>query len=166
MEEWKEAKGLEGKYEVSNVGRVKSLIGKKPKIMGQTNGLGYQVVNIEKKPRGVHRMVAEAFIPNPESKPFVNHINGDRRDNIVTNLEWVTPQENITHSIRTGASYSNVISVRKKVAQYDTDGNFIAEYESINAGAKAMNAEGQHGNLRKVCNGKRSHFCGYIWKFI
>lgn len=166
MEKWRPIKGLEGKYEVSDVGRVRSLVFGKPKIMCQTNGLGYQMVNINKKPIGVHRLVAEAFIPNPENKPFVNHINGDRRDNAVENLEWVTPQENITHSVKTGLSKSNVIDKRKRVAQFDMYGNFIAEYESILDGARAMGAEDQRSNLRKACLGKRSHFKGFIWKFI
>lgn len=166
MEKWKSVVGFEGKYEVSEVGRMRSLIGAKPKIMGQTNGLGYQMVSLNKRPTGVHRLVAQAFIPNLENKPFVNHINGDRRDNVVSNLEWVTPQENITHAVETGLSKKNVIDVRKKVAQYDMDGNFIAEYKSICEAAKSFNALNQTSNLRKACRGQRSHFQGYIWKFI
>lgn len=164
MEEWKAVKGFEGKYEVSNIGRVRSLLGRQPRIMGQPISLGYCMINLDRKPTGVHRLVAEAFIPNPDNKPFVNHLNGDKKDNFAINLEWVTPQENITHAIETGLSA--VPSRRKRVAQYDMDGQFIAEYESIIAATKAMNAIGQHGNLRKVCKGERSHFCGFIWKFV
>lgn len=103
---WKDIPGYEGKYQVSNKGRVKSLnfnrTGKEA-ILKAKNHVGYPRVILWKGGKRheicVHRLVAEAFLPNPDNKQFVNHIDGDRRNNNVENLEWCTPQENAIHSV-------------------------------------------------------------------
>ena len=97
MEIWKEIKGYEGLYEVSSEGRVNSL-GRKPGIMRPGTSKGYLKVGLTKdgirSMFRVHRLVAEAFIPNPDNKPEVDHINGDRKDNRAENLRWMTHKEN------------------------------------------------------------------------
>ena len=92
---WKDIKGYEGLYEVSNTGYIKSLQFKKPFIKKfNKNHQGYLSVSLykdnENKLVKVHRVVAEAFIPNPENKPQVNHKDGNKANNCVENLEWVT----------------------------------------------------------------------------
>lgn len=107
---WKAIKDYEGKYEVSNLGRVKSLERKsrlnrkiKERILAPREHTGgYLRVQLSRKDFYIHRLVAETFIPNPENKSQVNHIDGNKRNNRVDNLEWNTPLENNLHAIRTG----------------------------------------------------------------
>lgn len=106
MEIWKAIKGYEGIYEVSTDGRVRSLKRNNYIMSGLKVTHGYIAVALSKEGtrsmKLLHRVVAETFIPNPDNKPQVNHINGIKSDNRVSNLEWVTAQENIDHAIKTG----------------------------------------------------------------
>lgn len=105
MEEWRAIAGYEGLYEVSNLGRVRSLKywgGNRVAILKQaTSKRGYKKIALtsEKKTFLIHRLVAQAFIPNPENKPEVNHIDGNKQNNCVNNLEWVTGSENNIHAV-------------------------------------------------------------------
>lgn len=108
-EEWRDVVGYEGLYQVSNFGRIKSL----PKyyfgermLSPTDNGSGYLIVSLTKnekrKNHYIHRIVAEAFIPNKENKPTVNHKDRDKQNNIISNLEWATFSEQIHHVVATG----------------------------------------------------------------
>jgi hypothetical protein len=105
---WKEIEGWESLYLISNKGRVKSIIGRYgfEKLLKPIKKRGYLSVNLSYNGRlnqeGIHVLVAYAFIENPLNKPEVNHINGDKEDNTVDNLEWVTKSENQLHAVRTG----------------------------------------------------------------
>lgn len=103
---WKDVEGFEN-YQISSYGRVKSLNFNKESILKPgKDGRGYYVVCLSKnkirKTLRVHRLVSKAFLPNPENKPEVNHINGSKSNNKVTNLEWVTSKENIQHAYKNG----------------------------------------------------------------
>jgi len=90
-------------YEVSNLGNIRSYrIYKNGKLLKHRISNGYNRVMLNKKNKMVHRLLAQAFIPNPENKPCINHINGIRNDNRVENLEWVTISENNKHAYDTG----------------------------------------------------------------
>lgn len=174
MEIWKDIEGYEGLYQVSNLGRIRGIDryvgfknGKKRlwkgKIKTQTvTGKGYLKVRLcdrttKDKTDEVQRIVARAFIPNPDNKPQVNHIDGDKKNNRVENLEWVTAQENDIHKI-------NVLKKGiKPVMQFDLLGNYIATYES------AKQAEQITGvarcSISNVLCGRRNKAGGYVWKY-
>ena len=109
---WKDIKGYEGLYQVSNLGRVKSLkkwdVNKKmlvnsERIMALTdNGYGYLIVSLVKdckrKNKYIHRLVAEAFVDNPLCRRYVNHLDYDKKNNLPCNLEWCTQKENVGYS--------------------------------------------------------------------
>ena len=110
---WKPIKDYEGLYEISNLGRVKSLPRngtiKTEKILTPNMSGRYARIGLRDKIKikySVHRLVAEAFIPNPNNLPQVDHINGDRYDNRVENLRWVTPSENSQHALAVGSKDS------------------------------------------------------------
>ena len=130
IKEWKPVVGYEGLYEVSNMGRVKSLkrLRTKERIIAQfQNHRGYARVTLWKdnsqKKYSVHRLVAEAFIPNPNNLPEVNHIDGDKQNNHMDNLEWCTRSENILHAYRTGLekSIKGAKHHRSKLTQEQAD---------------------------------------------
>jgi hypothetical protein len=106
-ETWKDVAGYENKYQVNNFGHIKSLL-RKGKILKNSvlSKTGYLCVDLcyngKITKHTIHRLVAKAFIPNPENKEQVNHINGVKKDNRVINLEWSTRSENQLHSIRIG----------------------------------------------------------------
>ena len=108
MEEiWKDIKGYEGHYKVSNLGNVKSFkYGKETLLKRRLTDRGYDTAMLYDKGKQkcfkIHRLVAQAFIPNLENKSEVNHIDGNKLNNSVDNLEWCTHKENITHGFKTG----------------------------------------------------------------
>ena len=113
MEQWKPIQEFNGEYEVSNLGRVRSMkryYGMVGRIMPQTiQRTGYSAVtlwmNNKAYCRKVHRLVIEAFTPNPDSLPCINHIDGNKLNNHVNNLEWCTYQHNMQHAVRTGLTH-------------------------------------------------------------
>lgn len=110
VETWKDIKGFNGYHQISNYGRVKSFYKYKKVCNGYirklSNSRGYKCIrlptpnNKNKVSFRVHRLVAQAFIPNYENKPYINHIDFNKSNNHISNLEWVTPKENSQHSIR------------------------------------------------------------------
>ena len=185
MEVWKDIPGYEGLYQVSNLGRVKGLERyvdngprshrpeqiKKPVEAGsesKTNGQRYLQVGLWREGKGksllLHRLVAEAFIPNPEKKTTVNHKNGDKHDNRVENLEWSTQQENNRHAVANGLN-GGVHQRNKKgsipVAQYDKDMNLIAIYPSMREAQRVTGIS--EGNIRAGILKGWKHG-GFIWK--
>ena len=165
MEIWKDIKGYEGIYQVSNLGNIKSLsrfmergkfthFSKEVIMNGQLDKDGYNVfmltLNRKQKLLKGHRLVAEAFILNPENKPQVNHINGIKTDNTIKNLEWNTNSENQLHSYKIGTSKKGAEHGRaRKVLDLQT-GIF---YDTIQEAAFTYGIN--NNNLSRYLNGSR-----------
>ena len=175
---WKPVVGYEGMYEVSSYGRVKSF---KPRsngkiLKGKIDKGGYLLVILCKDKKQttykVHRLVAEHFIPNPQNKPCIDHINTVRTDNRVENLRWATYKENGNNPLTKTkqrrmlkGKYGKEHPASKPIIQYDKDGNFIKEWDSITEAAKELGVNG--GNITLVCQEKLHHKTayGFIWKY-
>lgn len=177
MEEiWKDIKGYEGLYQISNFGNVKSLPKFRVKyhtgeiILKQQNSAnGYKQINLYKnnkhRTEKIHRLVAEAFIPNPENKPEVNHIDGDKTNNYIGNLEWNTRKENGKHAWNIGLfkHYSPPPpKQKKKVNQYSLDGKFIRTWNGLVDASRELNIS--HDGICNCCVGRQKQCGGYIWK--
>lgn len=187
MEEiWKDIEGYEGLYQISNLGRVKSLErvvnGRwgKLKVKGcilknYVSKSGYVVVSLAHNQniryKKVHRLVAEAFIENPNGYPQVNHKDEDKTNNTVwvnedgsidqekSNLEWCSPSYNLNYGTRSiKAAKSNF----KKVYQYTLDGKFVRVWESLK---DVTNGGFNHRGVGLVATNKRKTSGGYIWKY-
>lgn len=159
---WKPIRGYEGLYDISNKGRVRSYKNGKwglcenPKVLVGYKGKHYLTVILckeEKKTFTIHSLVADAFIPNPENKREVNHIDGNKLNNDVTNLEWVSHKENMQH-----AKQIDLFGKQKKVICVETN----EVYASITKAAESLGIKQptlSHALLKK--NGKAG---GYHWK--
>ena len=182
---WKDIEGYEGAYQVSNLGRVRSLdrytdrldsVGNsrelfvkgkilKPAIMKK----GYLRVSLSIGHRQatslqVHRLVAQAFVQNPEKLPQVNHIDENKTNNRADNLEWVTNKENSNHGTRNKRiATGNAMPV----IMMDKDYNELRRFESINEAARWLGGMHFVSAISRVCRGIKHHFIagGYRWRY-
>lgn len=175
---WKDIKGYEGIYQVSNLGRVKSLgrhevvtgnprmkeRARKEKLLTpQPNHKGYLCVVLMRDRKkiftSVHRLVANAFIPNPNNLPQVNHKDENKTNNRAENLEWCTSYYNLTYGTAIERTHQKQ---RIQVAQVDTEGNIIRIYNSAKEAYRITGIS--DGNINQVCKGRRIQAGGYKWK--
>lgn len=168
QEIWKDITDYEGLYKVSNLGRVKSLKNDKEKILKPViSSNGYLFVNLckqgKQKPTNIHRIVAKAFIPNPNNLPIINHKDEDKTNNCVNNLEWCTYQYNNTYGSRIDrfiSSNRNNPKTSKKVLCVET--NKI--YHSVRQIERDLGFG--IGNIWSCCNGKYKQAYGYTWRYV
>lgn len=173
-EVWKDIEEYEGLYQVSNFGRIKSLnyrrTGKAKILKIAKITKGYYGIILHKKGKyknfKTHRLVAMAFIPNPDDKPQINHIDGDKSNNCISNLEWATNSENQKHAHVNGLIKSSKGSehyLSRSVVQFSKENEFIAEYDSMSEAAKINIIS--HSNISACCSGKQKSAGSYKWKY-
>lgn len=174
---WKSISGYEQLYEVSNFGKVRSIDrivdGRNGVVSGKilsfsNNGTGYKQVCLckdnVKSTKYVHRLVAEAFVPNPNNYTDINHKNEKRDDNMASNLEWCTKKYNQNYNNCPLKKRLALISIRGKgVCSYDENGKIIKEYLCV---SDVKNDGYGRRNVVLCCQGKRRTCGGLFWAFV
>ena len=173
---WRDIRGYEGLYQVSNLGRVKSLRSNNI-LKGGSYPNGYLFVGLCKhnkvKTCMRHRLVAQAFIPNLLNKPEVDHINTDKNDNTVENLRWVTHYENdhnpltVKHRMKAHVGLKERVGKKhtqsKEVLQLALDGKVVRDWESI--GEVERHLGFGHSNIISCLKGRQKTSYGYKWEY-
>lgn len=164
MEVWETIEGYDS-YEVSNKGNIHNKKRKstnlKPSNRGEYKAISlYNPKTKEDDKKSIHKLVAKAFVDNPDNKPYVNHKDGNKHNNKADNLVWATARENTNHAIQTGLIKTH----RQRVGKYESNGSEepLAIYNSIKEAAEANNCD--RSGISKVCNGKADTCGGYFWK--
>lgn len=181
VEEWKDIDGFDGKYQISNLGRIKrnnDRFHQKEMLLKTHITNGYESVTLRKDGHKynyyIHRLVAIAFVENPNNSPCVDHIDTIKTNNCYGNLKWCTRKENSNNPLtikhmtekapKSMLGKSGSLHPRsKRVLQYDLNGNFLKAFESITQAAKITGTN--LGNLYSCCAGKRNYSNGYVWRF-
>lgn len=161
LELWRVIPDTKGEYMISSFGRVKSIKirknGLKERLISSNTGNVYKLatLTIDGKEiyKTIHRLVAKSFIPNPENKPYVNHKDGNKKNNHVSNLEWVTPSENNLHSVKIGTSGG-----RRKYSEEQIRKVHLIRKENKDASYKYISAE---TGVNKNVVGRV--LCGHTW---
>lgn len=172
QEEWKSIPGYDGKYEISNYGRVKSYqYCKKQKtneriLVPCKQQTGYTSVNLYKdrkiKTLHIHRLVAEAFIPNPDNLPVINHKDENRENNYVENLEWCTHAYNLSYN---GTRERIAQKTRKPILQLDKQGNVIKKWDSVSKASEYFGYTAGTSHIIDCLKGRHKTAHGFMWKY-
>ena len=175
-EEWRPVVGYDGSYEVSSMGNIRSL----DRLNGRGRWLKGRLIKIGMTRNGymrcclcikgerthyyVHRLVAQAFVTNPDGKPQVNHINEIKADNRASNLEWVTSRENSVHG--TKIQRTDYVLIARKLAKAVTATHLrsgeVLDFPSMR---EAQRSGFDTGAVSKCCKGERAHHKGYVWEY-
>lgn len=187
MEEWRDIEGYEGLYQISNEGRVKSLnyhrrSGEEKIMKARADRYGYMYISLcengKHKTHKVHRLVANAFIPNPDNLPQVNHKDEDKTNNNIvlnsdgsidedkSNLEWVTAKENSNYGSH-GKKIAEALSI--PIDMLTKQGEFIRQFPSAKEAEIYLCANGfpkvSRSHICNCCKGKRKTHCGFKWEY-
>ena len=172
-EVWKDIEGFEGKYQVSNLGNVKSLNyrnqGYSQNLVPKKNNQGYLWVELRRNGESkcclIHRLVADAFIGNPDNYPIINHKDENPLNNTAYNLEWCTNSYNVLYSLRKSNGYKvrQTKHSKKKLLKITKDGNVEEISESIGEFCKENNLN--EWSILQCCSEKRKTAYGCKWRF-
>lgn len=173
-EEWKDIVGFEGLYQISNMGRVKSLnyrkTGREKIRKACKNSDGYLYLCLYKNNKAkyytIHILVAQAFIPNPYNLPQINHIDENKENNHVDNLEWITCKENInhgTHNKRSAENRRNDPKRSKPVIAIDKVTGLIVEFPSAREAERVLRID--QSSITKCCKGRLKSTGGFAWYY-
>lgn len=178
-EEWRGVVGYEGMYEVSNLGRIRSLNrvvsrsdGERRNIKGKIlktriDKHGYERIDLKINGKSklwlVHRIVAMAFIEKKKGCNYIDHIDGNRSNNLPSNLRWCTISENNTYPIAIANRRKAACDLEIKVAQYTKDMVLINSFSGANEAKRQTGI--WNGHITECCQGKRKTAGGYIWKY-
>lgn len=162
---FKDIPGYEGKYQISNLGRIWS-IGKQMYLKPKKSESGYLRIGLyakngKQKFESIHRLVALTFIPNPDGLPQVNHKDENKQNNCVENLEWISAKDNTNYGTR-NARVSEKLS--KPVCQYSLNGEWIATYKSMREAEQITGIP--NGRICRCCKGELKKTGGYRWKYL
>ena len=186
QEIWKDIKNFEGCYQVSNLGRVRSLTHKVPTFNGvrTTKGqilkpyisnTGYLRIDLRNHQKhkylSIHKLVAETFIPNPNNYPIINHKDNNPLNNSVRNLEWCTQSHNIKYAYTNGNAKptagcfkkGSIPHNRRKINQYTRDNEYIATFNSVKEAALYVGTA--NTNISNCLNGRSPTAKGYLWRY-
>lgn len=160
---WKKVNLYGKEYFVSNTGIIKNKYNKILKPYLSSGNYGYIIVreNSHNHHIRIHKLVAQTFIPNPDNLPQINHIDGNKLNNAISNLEWITCSENIKHAINNNLYKPK--GTPTKIHQYDLNHNFIKTWNKMSDVEKEYNVS--HTALRFCCLGKIKTCAGYIWRY-
>ena len=167
---WKDIKGYEGLYQVSDKGEIRRIYkGGRTKLLKLWQSANYYTVclsdHCRKKTHAIHRLVAETFLEKPEYAEEVNHKDGNKLNNNVENLEWVTQRENNIHSIDVLGN-NPFGKAPKKVRCIDIDtGELVAEYRSLMDASRSVGKASARASISLVCQGMQSTAYGYRWEY-
>lgn len=168
---WKDIKGYEGLYQVSDEGNIRRIYKDgKTKLLKNRPSANYYTVCLsdkcQKKTCAVHRLVAETFLDKPEGKTEVNHKDGNKLNNRVENLEWVTQRENCLHSMYQ-LNKNPFGKPPRKVKCIDpiTD-TIIAEFKSVTDASRSIGKMSARASITNVCQGYQQTAYGYKWEYM
>ena len=176
-EVWVDICGYDGFYQVSNIGNVRrtrycdaaSASHHTPmrNMKSHVSSLGYHriklTINGVSKLHFIHRLVAGSFIPNPNGLPCVNHMDGNKSNNCVSNLEWCSHAENNAHANALGLRVLKNKKGSRPVSQFTIDGSLVASFPSANESSRKTGFASSH--IQDCCNGKSRSWKGYLWRW-
>jgi len=158
MEIWKDIRGWEGFYRISNLGQVQNATTKKmlTPAIGSNGYLHVDLRYFQKKTVSIHRLVAEAFVENPNKHPIVNHKDECKTNNTADNLEWCTTRYNVNYG-------KGALAKNSPVVQLDRNGMVIKTWESMKQASEAIGIKYQ--GISRVCRNERRTCGGFGWMY-